>query len=436
VPAVAREQQPAPGEDAAPRAGPREALRLIASRSFGPYFVGNAVSASGTWVQNLAAALLIYRQTHSAFLLGVLNFCQFVPVLLLVPWTGKAADRFDRRRLLLVTQPLAAALSGLLALLAWHGLASTAIVIADAAAIGVTSAFSAPTQQALVTGLVEPRDIPSAVGLNSMTFNIARAAGPTLATASVTTLGIPASFAINAASFGLFAAILLVVRPRRQERAERGAARFRESLGLLRREPRLAVLLAIVVVVGAASDPVNTLSPAFAHAFGHRDVVAGFVVGSFGAGAVLAAFLLAGRIGGSRRRMTATLALFGAGMIAFSLSPWFAVGLVLLVVAGFGYLASNTAATARLQLSVEETQRGRMMALWSVAFLGLRPLASIADGAIASAVGVRAAGVALGCLPLVAAALLLRGTRSPATGTSAAPATAAAADRSRAARER
>ena len=125
-----------------PQAGPREALRLISSRSFGPYFVGNAVSASGTWFQNLAAALLVYRQTHSAFLLGVLNFCQFVPVLLLVPWTGRAADRFDRRRLLLVTQPLAAALSGLLALLAWRGLASTEVVIADAAALGVCSAFS------------------------------------------------------------------------------------------------------------------------------------------------------------------------------------------------------------------------------------------------------------------------------------------------------
>ena len=405
---------------ARPAAGPREALRLISSRSFGPYFAGNAISASGTWFQNLAASLLLYRLTHSAFLLGVLNFCQFVPILVLVPWTGRAADRFDRKRLLLVTQPLAAALSGLLALLAWGGLASPAVVIADAAALGVTSAFSAPTQQALVTSLVEPHDIPSAVGLNSMTFNIARAAGPTLATVTVATLGIPAAFGVNALSFALFAALLLVVHPRPQERAARGTTRIGDSLRLLRREPRLAALLGIVVVVGFASDPVNTLSPAFAHAFGHRDVGAGFIVGAFGAGAVAAAFLLAGRIGGSRSRMVVTLALLGAGMIGFSLSPWFAVGLCLLVVAGFGYLASNTAATARLQLSVEETQRGRMMALWSVAFLGLRPIASLIDGAIASAFGVRVAGVVLGLLPLVAAAVLLRGTRARATDSRAA----------------
>ncbi len=102
--------------------GPAAALRLIGSRNFGPYFVGNAASASGTWFQNLAAALLIYRLTHSAFLLGVLNFSNFVPVLLLAPWAGSAADRFDRRRLLLWTQLVSTGLSGMLAALAWAGL--------------------------------------------------------------------------------------------------------------------------------------------------------------------------------------------------------------------------------------------------------------------------------------------------------------------------
>src|ERR687883_1803412 len=95
---------------------PREALRVSTQRNFGPYFLGNALSASGTWFQNLAAALLVFRLTHSALLLGVLNFCQFAPTLLLVPWSGAAADRFDRRRLLLVTQPVAAGVSGTLAL--------------------------------------------------------------------------------------------------------------------------------------------------------------------------------------------------------------------------------------------------------------------------------------------------------------------------------
>jgi MFS family permease len=99
------------------------------SRNFGPYFAGNAISGSGTWFQNLAASLLVYRLTHSPFLLGMLNVAQFAPVLLLAPWTGLAADRFNRRRLLMATQLAAAALSGMLALLAWAGLAAVWVVI-------------------------------------------------------------------------------------------------------------------------------------------------------------------------------------------------------------------------------------------------------------------------------------------------------------------
>src|SRR5918911_3297111 len=110
-----------PAERPPAEAGPRVALRLIGSRRLGPYFFGNALSASGTWFQNLASALLVYRLTHSAFLLGVLNFAQFVPVLVLAPWIGRAADRFDRRRLLLVTQASAAALSTVLGALAFAG---------------------------------------------------------------------------------------------------------------------------------------------------------------------------------------------------------------------------------------------------------------------------------------------------------------------------
>src|SRR5215210_8877865 len=110
--------------------GPAAAFALLRRRSFGPYFFGNALSASGTWFQNLAAALLIYRQTHSELLLGVLNFTQFLPILVLAPWAGGAADRFNRRTLLLVTQAVAIALSGALGLLAHWGLARPAVVIA------------------------------------------------------------------------------------------------------------------------------------------------------------------------------------------------------------------------------------------------------------------------------------------------------------------
>jgi MFS family permease len=249
-----------------------------------------------------------------------------------------------------------------------------------------------------------------------MTFNIARAVGPALAAVSVKQLGIPASFAINAASYLLFVAGLAVVEPRPTARARRGEARLRQSLALVRRTPRLLVFLLIVTAVGFASDPINTLAPAFAREFGYHDTVAGLIIGAFGFGAVSAAFLLAGRVTGSRRRMVATLAVLGLGVIGFSISQWLALGFVFLALAGFGYLASNTHATTRLQLEVEESQRGRIMALWSVAFLGLRPVASLVDGAIAGAFGVRVAGVVLALPALAMAAVVaLRGAKTPQT---------------------
>jgi MFS family permease len=375
--------------------GPGEALRLIRHRNFGPYFVGNASSATGTWFQNLAASLFVYRQTHSPFLLGVLQFANFIPVLLLAPWAGSAADRFDRRRVVLVSQVVATSLSAVLAALAWAGLARVWVVMACALGLGVVSAFAAPASQALIGDLVPRDELQSAVALNSMTYNLARAVGPALAALSVRKLGIPASFAINSASYLVLVAGVLVVRTAPRRRASRAETQLRESLRLVRDQPRLLAFLLIVTAVGFASDPVNTEAPAFAIAFGRPDTDSGYLIGAFGGGAVAAAFLLAGRVTGSRRRMLATLVLLGTGIVAFSLTPWLPLGLGFLAVAGFGYLASNTSATSRLQLEVAEQHRGRIMALWSVAFLGLRPVASLTDGAVAGAFGVRTAGVVL-----------------------------------------
>jgi hypothetical protein len=245
--------------------------------------------------------------------------------------------------------------------------------------------------------------VPTAVALNSMTFNLARAVGPATAAVAVEYLGIPAAFGLNAVSYLLFVGALLFIGPQPQELADRSVGHLRASLDILRRRPQLVVFLLIVAAVGFASDPVNTLAPAWAHAFGRKDTVAGYIIGAFGAGAVTAGFVVAGRVGGTRRRMFTTLLLLGGGMVAFAVTPWLPLALPLVFVAGIGYLASNTHATSRLQLGVEPWERGRIMALWSVAFLGLRPFASIVDGAMAGAFGVRAAGVLL-ALPALACA--------------------------------
>jgi len=300
---------------------------------------------------------------------------------------------------------MAAALSAVLALVTTLDLATAPLVICFGLAQGVVTAFSTPAQQALFVSLVPRREVPTAVALNSMTFNIARAVGPATAAAVIATLGIATAFALNAVSYLVFVAALLFVRPRRQERPE--SSRLRHSFELLRREPRLLYALGIVMTVGFASDPINTLAPAFADAFGKPDTFSGYIIGVFGAGAVTAAFVLAGRAP-ERRRIIATLFLLVGGVCAFSVLPWLGVALPFLFVAGFGYLGTNAGATSFLQLGVAETERGRIMALWSIAFLGLRPVASLVDGAIASAFSVRVAGVVLALPALLAAVLLTR----------------------------
>jgi MFS family permease len=199
---------------------------------------------------------------------------------------------------------------------------------------------------------------------------------------------------------------VLLVQPAARELARRGEASLRESLRLVRADPRLLAFLLIVAAVGFASDPVNTEAPAFAHAFGRPDTDAGYIIGAFGVGAVTAALLLTGRSAGSGRRMRLTLLLLGSGIIGFAVVPSLAVAYAFLAAAGLGYLASNTSATSRLALDVAPHQRGRIMALWSVAFLGLRPIASLTDGAVAGAFGVRAAGVVLAIPALGAAAAI------------------------------
>lgn len=397
-------QTPGDPPDGSPH-GLRGTLEVLADRNYGPYLAGNLASNCGTWFQTLAQSLLVYRLTHSTFLLGLVNFSQFAAVFVLAPWSGPAADRFDRRRLLLATQLAAAAITGFLALLSAAGDASAGAVIGLVLLLGATTAFSSPAAQALVPSLVVRRRLPAAIALNSVTFNLARAVGPSLGALVIAGFGITVAFAVNAGSYLALVGALLIVRPLSAQRRPRVRPRLRDSLVLVGRDRRLLALLVLVAVVGLSTDPVTTLSPAFATRVFHvSDIHAGFLIGAFGAGAVTAAFTIAARTERSPGRLVLTLALLGAGIAGYALSPSIAVAYGVLFVAGFGYLASNTHVTTTVQLDVDDAQRGRIMALWSIAFLGSRPLASLVDGSVAAAAGVRPAALLLS-LPAIASAV-------------------------------
>ena len=383
--------------------------RVLANRNFWPYFVGNLASNSGTWFQNIAQVLLVYRLTGSPFLVGVVNFSQFAAVLFLAPVAGTAADRFDRRRLVIVMQIFAAGLAAALAVMAAIGQPSAYAVIAIALALGVTTALSTPALQAIVPSLVSRAELPAAIALNAVTYNLSRALGPIAGVFVIARWNIPTALAINALSYVALIVAMLTVTPLTAQVTPSERPRLRDSARMVRARSELWIPLVVVGLVSLTADPVNTLTPSFAtDVYSRPDTFTGFLVGAFGAGAVLAAVLVTGRWHPSQRLLVVTLGLLALGIGAFALSTTALVGLVGLFVGGFGYLSSVSAATSLLQLDLADEHRGRTMGLWSVSFHGARPIASLVDGTIAATIGIRAAGLAMalpalaGCLGLAA----------------------------------
>src|SRR5262249_34328313 len=314
------------------------------------------------------------------------------------------ADRFDRRRILITNQLAATGVTATLTVLVAAGTITPALLIVFAATLSVTNAFWTPTMMAFVPSLVEPARLSTALALNSVTFNVGRAVGPLLATLVIDAVGPAWAFGVNTCSYLAVVVGIFAVHPLTRQVQPARRPRFRQSLRLVAADTRLAGLLLAISAMNLATDPVITLGPAFiVHAFHHQDSLAGLLVGAFRLGAVAAAFTVGYRLGGSRMSIAAALATTGVGMVAFSLSTTLAVALVMLFIAGFGYLCSNTTTTTRLQLEVSDEHRGRIMALWAVAFNGVRPIGSLVDGAIPAGIGLRVAGVAM-ALPAPAAA--------------------------------
>ncbi len=387
------------------RAGSTLSVGLIVDRNFGPYFVGNFLSNCGTWLQTLAQSVLVYRLTESTFLLGVVNFAQFAAVPLLAPWAGSAADRLDRRRLLIGAEAAAAALSIALALTTYLDVATVWSTIFIVLLIGVTSALATPPLQALVPSLVPRERIPHAVALNSITFNLARAVGPAAGALVIAKLDLTWAFTINAGSYLALVAALLVVRPLVDQQRPASRPKLRESLVLVRHDRNLAVPLLVVGAIAMAVDPVATLAPAYAEQLLHRpDAWAGYLIGAFGIGAVSTALLVGGRDVRDWRALSIRLSVLTAGLVGFGLAPSAPFAFAALVATGAGFLASNAGATTRLQLRIEDAHRGRVMALWAITFVGLRPVASLICGSVASVAGVRVATLVMATPALAAAA--------------------------------
>lgn len=383
----------------------RGALNAIRDRRFGPYLAGNFTSNIGNWFQNVAAGIVVFQLTRSNTLVGLVSVVQFLATLVLSPWSGAMADRFNRRKLLILAQCISA--TGAVGLAIWvglegvEGLPGVWPIFAATAVIGLGYAVGISAMNALIPALVEPEDLEDAIALNSASFTLARAIGPALAGIVVAALGAAWAFGINALTFVPLIVILALVRPRDIQRPS-GDGSVRAGLAYVRERKAMMWLVLATLTIGWAGDPVNTLSPAYADMFGRGEAFVGLQVASFGLGAAVSSL----GVGLVRRRIGQVittrvgLILLGVGLLGYSAAPTEVVVLLALFVAGVGFLLGVTTTNSNLQHRLDEDMRGRVMALWSMAFLGSRPIAAIIDGVVADLVSPRV-GVLTAAVPLI-----------------------------------
>jgi len=382
----------------------RTALQLIADRRFGSYLAGNFFSNMGNWFQNVAAGIVVFQITGSNTLVGLVSVLQFLATLLLSPWSGSLADRHDRKRLLMLAQAVSTA--GALSLAIWvglqgvEGLPGVWPVLAAAGVIGLGYAIGISAMNALIPALVEPPDLDQAIALNSTSFTLARAIGPAIAGVFIAAYGAAFAFGVNALTFLPLIFVLAIIRPRTVS-LPAGDRSVRAGFAYVRKRPAMPWLILITLTVGWAGDPANTLAPAYAEMFGRNESFVGLIVTVFGAGSATASiFVGAVRFRLGLLRTTAVgMGLLAAGLFGFATAPNEAFLLVALFVAGMGFLLGVTTTNTNLQGRLDEEMRGRVMALWSMAFLGSRPLAGIIDGLVADIVSPRV-GVLAAMVPL------------------------------------
>jgi MFS family permease len=373
-------------------APPRTSWQLLADPVFGPFFAGKALSTAGIWVHNIVAAILAWELSGSAFVVGLVSVAQFGPQLVFAPLSGAMADRGDRRRQLITGRLIAASGSGGLAL--WiavvgvDGLPGAWPVVATALVVGLGFVVGGPAMNALIPALVRPNELAAAVAVNSIPFTVARAAGPALGALLAATLGPASAFALAAGTNLLFALLLVPLPIRsRADGAGGGDRRVRAGVRYLREDRGIGLLLLGVAAIGIGADPVITLTPSLAAELGAGSTAVGVFASAFGVGAGLT-FVVLTRL---RRRFALEgvavrgLVLLAIGTAIAGLAPAVPLAIAGFVIGGAGMTMSLTALSTLLQSRLPDALRGRVMALWSMAFLGSRPVAAAVNGAIADA---------------------------------------------------
>ena len=384
--------------------------RALRHRNYRLFFGGQSVSLVGTWITRVATSWLVYRLTGSALVLGIVGFCGQIPTLLLAPIAGVLVDRWDRHRILVVTQALSLLQSLALGALTLAGVITVPQVLALQAVQGIINAFDTPARQAFVVRMVDDRaDLPNAIALNSSMVNGSRVIGPSIGGVVIAAVGEGWCFMLDAVSYLAVLASLLAMRVPR-DAAPPSEARVLDELRVGYRyvagfTPVRSALL-LLALVSTMGQPYTVLMPAIAsRTLGGGPHTLGWLMAASGLGALGGALYLASRrsVLGLGRAMAVATATFGAGLVAFGLSRSLALSLAVLPVVGAGFMIEMASTNTILQTIVEERLRGRVMSFYTMAFLGTAPLGSLLAGLAADRIG-PAPTVVLGGVACVAAA--------------------------------
>jgi MFS family permease len=376
---------------------PRKKLqitRALQHRNYRLFFSGQTVSLVGTWITRIATSWLVYRLTGSVFLLGIVGFFGQIPTLVLAPFAGVLVDRWDRHRILLITQFLSMLQSVGLAVLTFSGVITVTHILILQVAQGIINAFDTPARQAFVVEMVEDRShLSNAIALNSSMVTASRVVGPSIGGVLIAAFGEGWCFTVDAVSYVAVIASLLAMRLEKRPVRVSETRMLQELRAGFRYVTRFApvrdslLLLALVATMGM---PYTVLMPAIAATVLHGGPhTLGFLMTAAGAGALAGAVYLASRtsvLGLGRAIVVATVT-FGAALVAFSFSRILWLSLLLLPFVGGGMMVEMAATNTIVQTIVEDEMRGRVMAFYAMAFLGTAPLGSLMAGLVASHIG-------------------------------------------------
>ncbi len=390
------------GEDEAPElASPAAAspswlpavLASLRHRNFRLFISGQMISLIGTWMQSIAQSWLVYRLTHSSALLGLVVFAGQIPVLLLATIGGTVADRRSRHRIVIATQITSMVLAFILAGLTLSGLIQVWQIFALSIALGIVNAFDIPARQSFIVQMVGRDDLTNAIALNSSVFNGARIVGPAIAGILVAAIGEGWCFFANGASYiaVIIGLLLMDIRPvRRLKPASSALAHVAEGFHFVWKSRPIRALLLLLGVTSLTAMPFTVLMPIFADQILHGGARGlGILMGLSGVGALTGALFLAARpsLRGLGRVIAGSSLGFGTSLILFGISKVFWLSGLLLVGVGFFMLSQMASSNSLIQAMSPDHLRGRVMAVYSMMFMGMAPFGALFAGFLAQRIG-------------------------------------------------